>query len=74
MLDWSGLEIEKELANRQARKKEKADSTKRMGNHSEDEALNLDIALNKNPLNGTPNSSEAKECRCRSLLSNQRTM
>jgi hypothetical protein len=53
VFDWTGLEIEQELATRQARKKEKADSTKRMGNHSEDEALKLDMALNKNPLNGT---------------------
>jgi len=51
--DWTGLDIDKELSHRQTLKKEKADSTKRMGNHSEDEALKLDMALNKSPLNGT---------------------
>lgn len=46
------MNVEKALAMKQMQKKDKADSTKRMGNHSEDDGVKMDLALNKNPING----------------------
>lgn len=49
--DWSNLDIEAAIEQNRQRK-DADDSVKRIGNHSIDEGMQMDMALNKNPLNG----------------------
>jgi hypothetical protein len=52
VFDWSSKNIEATLSQKQTTQQPKHDSTKRIGNHSFDEQIQMEMAVQKSPVTG----------------------
>lgn len=52
VFDWSSKNIEAEMGQKQTGQQQRHDSTKRIGNHSIDEQIQMEMAVQKSPVTG----------------------